>query len=99
MQHFFVLRLYGILFCVDVELCLECFAAVLQIVEVLMRFKRGQLCFDDRNGDIGAMVGDTLEVVQNIVEDEARFDGTLTALQTENVTGERIRPAVLLLCD
>ena len=45
------------------------------------------LFLDDGNGDVGAVVGDTLQVCQVVVEDEAHLDGALTALQAQDVAG------------
>ena len=39
------------------------------------------LQFDDRHGDVGAMVGNPLVVGQQIRKDEAQFDGAAPRLQ------------------
>ena len=40
-----------------------------------------RLAFDDADGDIGAVVGDALEVGQQVVQDKAQLDGALPGLQ------------------
>ena len=45
------------------------------------------LFLDDADGDVGAVVGNTLQVGQVIVEDEAHLDGALTALQALDMAG------------
>ena len=46
---------------------LEFLVTVLEVVEVLMRIEGRELCFDDCDCNVGAMVGDTLEVVEDVV--------------------------------
>ena len=46
---------------------LEFLVAVLEVVEVLMRIEGGELCLDDRNSDVGAVIGNTFEVVEDVV--------------------------------
>ena len=41
--------------------------------------------FDDADGDVGAVVADTLEIVQQIVEHKAQLDGALAGLQAADV--------------
>ena len=41
---------------------------------------------NDRHGDIGAVVTDSLTVDQHIGKDEAKLDGTVAAAETDDVT-------------
>ena len=50
-----------------------------------MRVKSASLHLDDRHGDVAAVVGDALVVVENVGEDEAHLDRTAAALQARDV--------------
>ena len=67
MKGIFFCGLYGILGGECFKLVLEFLVAVLEVVEVLVRIEGGELRFDDRNSDVGAVIGNTFEVVEDVV--------------------------------
>ena len=61
------------------------FAVFLHVVEVGVGSNVAVPLFDDADGDVGAVVADTLEIVQQIVEHKAQLDGALAGLQAADV--------------
>ena len=44
-----------------------------------------RLAFDDTDGDVGAVVGDALEVGQQVIENKAQLNGALSRLEPVDV--------------
>lgn len=63
----------------------EFHVAELDSAQVLVRVKSASLHLDDRHGDVAAVVGDTLVVVEDVGEDEAHLDRAAAALQARDV--------------
>ena len=57
----------------------------LELQQVVMGFKGGVLDLDDADTHVGAVVGNTLTVGENIGQDHAYADGAFTVLETENM--------------
>ena len=79
-------QLYAVLvavFCV--VLCKVVRAALLDLVEVLVGIEVAFFTLDNRNGNVGAVVGNALEVCEKIGKHKAVLDGAFAVLETDRM--------------
>ena len=60
---------------------------LLDRVQIFVRAKAAGVRFDQRNGNVGTVVGHALVIGQQIGKDEAHLDGAGTRLQAFDVRG------------
>ena len=77
--------LHGVLCSVLFEDHIELMVPVLDSLEIAVGVEGIVLYLDDGHGDVGAVVGDALIVVEQIGEDEALFDGAHALLEALDV--------------